>query len=136
MTRTLHVHIGSGPDRGDLTETLTAIDAGDDVESRQSHLTVESLETFWRIFRPTNLALLEAIAEHEPESIRALARVVDRHPPEVTENVTELADYGLIELQEAGRAKQPRVWYDEIAFSGDVSLHDVDDGSDLGTTTP
>lgn len=136
MTRTLHVHIGSGPDRSDLEETLAAIDAGDDVEPEPSHLTVENLETFWRIFRPTNLALLEAIAEHEPESIRALARLVDRHPPEVTENVTELADYGLIELQEAGRAKQPRVWYDEIEFSGDVSLHDVDDGSDLSTATP
>lgn len=136
MTRTLHVHIGSGPDRSDLETTLAAIDAGEAVEPQQSHLTVESLQTFWRIFRPTNLELLEAIAEHEPQSIRALARLVDRHPPEVTDNVSELADHGLIVLQEAGRAKQPSVWYDEIAFSGDVMLHQDGDGLGQGTAAP
>jgi len=72
------------------------------------------LETFGRIFRPTNLELLEAIAEHQPDSIRELARIVDRHPPDVLDNVTELADYGLIEFEEHGRSKRPVIWYDEI----------------------
>lgn len=124
MTRTLHVHIGSAPDRDDLEETLGAIDAGDDVEPRPSHLTVEGLETFQRVFRPTNLELLHAIAEHEPESIRALARAVERHPPEVTDNINELADYGLVELKEEGRARRPTLWYDEIEVEGDISLRD------------
>jgi predicted transcriptional regulator len=109
MTDTLHVYIGSGPDRDDLDETFDALDAGETVEPRPSRLVVESLETFGRVFRPTNLELLEAIAEHEPASIRELARTVDRHPPEVTENVHELADYGLISLEESGRAKRPRL---------------------------
>ncbi|MFB6309017.1 MAG: helix-turn-helix domain-containing protein [Haloarculaceae archaeon] len=122
MTRILHVYIGDAPDRSDLEERFGAIDDGTEVPAHPSRLTVESLETFGRVFRPTNLELLEAIAEHEPESIRELARIVDRHPPEVTENVTELADYGLVELEENGRAKRPRVWYDEIEISGDVSL--------------
>lgn len=122
MTRTLHITVGRRPNRDDLEERLGAIDSGADVESRPSRLSIESLETFGRIFRPTNLELLEAIAEHEPESLRELARIVDRHPPEVTENVNELADYGLIKLEENGRAKRPTVWYDEIEFSGDVPL--------------
>jgi predicted transcriptional regulator len=79
-----------------------------------------------------NQKLLEAIAEHEPASIRELARTVDRHPPEVTENVHELADYGLISLEESGRAKRPRLWYDEIEVSGDVSLRESAAGSDSG----
>ena len=132
MTRTLHVHIGTGPDRTDLEETLAALDAGDDVDPQPSHLTVESLETFWRMFRPTHLELMEAIAEHEPESIRELARVVDRHPPEVTDNVRELADYGLVELQNEGNAKRPTIWYDSIEFSGDVPLHGADHGESAG----
>nr|WP_236044882.1 hypothetical protein [Halomicroarcula nitratireducens] len=45
-------------------------------------------------------------------SIRERVRIVDRYPPEVTENVDEFADYGLIELEDVGRAKQPTVWYD------------------------
>ncbi|MFC7027282.1 helix-turn-helix domain-containing protein [Halomicroarcula sp. GCM10025324] len=132
MTRTLHITIGTRPDRSDLEETLGSIDAGEDVEPRPSRLTIESLATFGRIFRPTNLELLDAIVEHEPDSIRELARVVDRHPPEVTENVHELADYGLIELEEDGRAKRPTIWYDEIEFSGDVPLGATETGSDIG----
>src|SRR6056297_2759275 len=130
MTRKLHITIGTRPDRSDLDDKLGAIDAGDDVPSRLSRLSIESLATFGRIFRPTNLELLEAIVEHEPASIRELARIVDRHPPEVTENVHELADYGLIELEDEGRAKRPTVWYDEFEFSGDVPLHGLDTDSD------
>ena len=135
MTRTLHVYIGTGPERSGLRETLDALDDGEPVESEPSRLVVESLETFGRMFRPTNLELLEAIGEHEPDSIRELARLVDRHPPEVTENVTELADYGLIELNQVGNAKQPRLWYDEIEISGDIPLHELDSGSNA-TATP
>ncbi|MEF8787012.1 MAG: hypothetical protein V5A45_13850 [Haloarculaceae archaeon] len=136
MTRTLHVYIGTAPDRSDLSETLAALDAGEDVEPEPSRLVVESLETFGRIFRQTNLELLEAIAEHEPESIRALARLVDRHPPEVTENVRELADYGLIRLEDNGQAKKPRLWYDDIEISGDVPLRDIGGGGDDVTAMP
>lgn len=113
MTRTLHVRINSA-DHSDLENRLAAIDAGEDVEPSEPTLSIEDLETFGRIFRSTNLELLEAIVEHEPESIRELARLVDRNPPEVLKNVNELADYGLLELEEDGRAKRPVVWYDEI----------------------
>lgn len=130
MTRTLHITIGTRPDRSDLEETLRAIDAGENVDPNPSRLSIESLATFGRIFRPTNLELLEAIVEHEPSSIRELARLVDRHPPEVTENVHELADYGLIELEDDGRAKRPTVWYDEFEFSGDVPIQGLDTDSD------
>lgn len=126
MTRTLHVHIGSRPDHTDLEESLAAIDAGDDISAAPSRLTVESLATFNRVFRQTNLELLQAIAEHEPASIRELARLVGRHPPEVTENVTELENCGLIEVETDGRSKRPRVWYDEISVDGDVSLRGDD----------
>jgi len=114
MTRTLHVTVGPNPDRGDLTDDLAALDAGEEIEPKDSTLSIADLETFGTIFRPTNLALLEAIADHDPESIRELARLVDRHPPDVHDNVHELVDYGLVELKDTGRAKRPVVWYDEI----------------------
>lgn len=114
MPRTLDVQIQPAPDRDDLEETLAAVDAGEDVAPRDATLSIEDLETFGRVFRATNLELLEAIVDHEPDSIRELARVVDRHPPEVLDNVHELADYGLLELEDDGRAKRPVVWYDEI----------------------
>lgn len=126
MTRTLHVHIGPQTKRNQIEETLAAIDAGEEVDPQPSRLAVESLETFHRVFRPTNLALLQAIAEHQPQSIRELARMVGRHPPDVTENINELAKYGLVELQEDGRAKRPTLWYDEIVVEGQISLDSTD----------
>jgi len=126
MTQTLHVRINSSSDRSDLEDTLAALDAGESVDPKPSTLSMEDLETFGRIFRPTNLKLLEAIADHEPDSIRELARIVGRHPPEVTENVTELADYGLVELEQNGRAKRPVVWYDEIDIDLPIGQHSPD----------
>jgi predicted transcriptional regulator len=134
MTRTLHIQVGTTPDRSDLDERFAAMDAGETVESRPSRLRFESLEPFGRAFRPTNLELLEAIAEREPESIRELARFVDRHPPEVTENVHELVDYGLVELREEGRAKRPTIWYDTIEFSGDVPLRETGSGGNVSVS--
>lgn len=113
MPQTLHVTIGR-PDRTDLEETLGDIDAGDTVDPAKPRLAIESVATFGEIFRPTNLELLEAIAEYEPDSIRELARIVDRHPPDVHSNVHELENCGLIELEAAGRSKRPVIWYDEI----------------------
>lgn len=128
MTRTLHVRINSSSDRSDLEDTLAALDAGDTdkIEPKPSTLSIEDLETFGRIFRPANLELLEAIADHKPDSIRELARLVDRNPPEVTQNVTELADYGLIELEQDGRAKRPMIWYDEIDVDIPLGDHSPD----------
>lgn len=113
MTRTLHVKIAT-TDRSDLEDRLAAIDANEDVEPSEPTLYIEDLETFGHLFRSTNLELLEAIVEGEPGSIRELARLVERNPPDVLENVHELADYGLLELEADGRAKRPVVWYDEI----------------------
>jgi len=114
MTDTLHVTVDTPADRADLDDRLAAIDAGEEVEPADATLAVESLETFGRVFRPTNLRLLEAITTHEPESLRELARIVDRNPPDVLDNINELETYGLVELVEEGRSKRPVVWYDEI----------------------
>jgi predicted transcriptional regulator len=131
MTHTLHVTIGTPADRSALDDRLAAIDAGEDVEPADATLAVESLETFGRIFRPTNLRLVEAITTHEPESLRELARIVDRNPPDVLDNINELETYGLIELVEEGRSKRPVVWYDEI----NVDMPLTDSSSDSDTVT-
>jgi len=131
MTHSLHVTIGTPTDRSDLDDRLAAIDAGEDIEPADATLAVESLETFGRVFRPTNLRLLEAITTHEPESLRELARIVDRNPPDVLDNINELETYGLVELVEEGRSKRPVVWYDEINV--DMPLTDSTVDSDAAT---
>jgi predicted transcriptional regulator len=116
MTVTLEIRLGSA-DHGDLEAGPNTLDAGESIEPRPAVVTVESLETLGRVVRPTNLELLGAILDHEPSSIRELARSVDRHAPEVLDDVHELADYGLLELESEGRATRPVVWYDELDVS-------------------
>jgi predicted transcriptional regulator len=131
MTDTLHVTVDTPADRADLDERLAAIDADEEIELADATLAVESLETFGRVFRPTNLRLLEAITNHEPESLRELARIVDRNPPDVLDNINELETYGLVELVEEGRSKRPVVWYDEINV--DMPLTDSTTDTDAAT---
>lgn len=130
MTRTLHIRLGL-TDHSDLEETFGALDADKDVEPHPSELSVESLETLARIFRRTNLELLQAIIEQDPESIRALARLVDRHPPDVLDNLNELEDYELVELRDTGRATRPVVWYDKLDI--DIPLGDSSDSASTDT---
>lgn len=131
MTRTLEIRLGP-TDHDDLEATLRALDDGETVDSRPAVLTVESLETLGRVLRPTNLELLEAVLDHQPSSIRDLARCVDRHPPEVLDNVNELVDYGLLALEPEGRAKRPVVWYDEL----DVAIPLGEHASNRDVTAP
>ena len=128
MTRTLHIRVESTADFGDLGETLESLDRGEDVSPADPVCSIEDIDTLGRILRPINLRLLETIVEQEPGSIRALARALDRHPPDVLDNVQELAEYGLVELEASGTAKRPVVWYDELDIN--VPLHGDADGSE------
>lgn len=133
MTETLHVTIDS-PARAlnALGDDLDRLAAGEDVQLADARtLTLPDVATLAELFRPTNTELLDAIAEHEPESIRAAARLVDRGPAEVLANLNELEAHGLVELRREGRAKRPVVWYDEIEITASLQV-----GGDDGDGEP
>lgn len=124
--RTLHVRFRTSSD-DDLEEALEAIDRG---ETPEPHFEVvyHAPEDVHRVTRPKNLELLRAIVQHEPESIRETARLVDRDVRQVHRNLTELEDLHLIDLVEDGQAKRPRVWYTAIDI--DLPLVTPSVGSD------
>ena len=63
-----------------------------------------------------NPDLLEAIFEHEPESFRATAELVDRDYKQVHRNLSELEDIGVIgfEGSGSGQAKNPLLAHDDL----------------------
>lgn len=111
---TLHIRVEKDADMSDLRDVFAAIDRGEAPGPRDPVISVESLETLGEILRPTNLAVLESVAKHEPESIRALARHLDRGAANVLSNVNELEEIGLLRIERNGQSKRPVVWYDEI----------------------
>lgn len=130
---TLRITVGSDEPAFDgVEETLEALDEGEDVEpADEIVLAVESLGTLARILRETNLELLEAIAEHDPQSMRETARLVDRSIPQVKANLDELETYGLLRYEENGRAKRPVLPYDDIRIDARVPLGQGDDGEHM-----
>jgi predicted transcriptional regulator len=127
--RTLQIRFRDGSD-DELENTLAALDRG---ERPEPHLEVvyHDPEDIHRVTRPKSLELLRAIVQHEPDSIRETARLVDRDVSQVHRNLTELEALHLIELVEEGHAKRPVVWYDAI----DIDLPLVDSPADSDEAT-
>lgn len=123
---TLTVRIDDeGRTRAEARERVKSLADGEDVDERHV-LVLDDESDLHRLLRPTNLALLRAIREQEPESMRAAAELVDRDFKEVHRNLTELEALNVVAFEQAGRAKRPIVRFDEIDI--EVSLTDIGDG--------
>ena len=92
------------------------IDAGEKLPEREEELYFSSVETLRRALSPKRLALLWAIAEHTPRSVRELAGQVGRNIKNVSQDLAVLSRLGLVELkgQRRGVAHVPTLPYDEI----------------------
>ena len=113
-----------------VRERLERIDDGRREPFDETHvLSFTDYKDLSRVLSETNLTLIQAIAEHEPESIRATARLVERDVSDVHRNLTELETLGIIEFEEEGRAKRPTVFYDEIEINLSLPVSDDDDPS-------
>lgn len=122
----LVVRVGAGDrTRREARERIRALERDEDVEDRYV-LVLEDETELHRLLSPANLQLLRAIREHEPESMREAADVVDRDFKEVHRNLTELEALNVVEFETDGRAKRPIVRFDEIDV--EVSLDAPDTG--------
>lgn len=113
---------------------LKAAQAGEELDDVQPILNFGSYAELSRLLSPKNLELLEAIAEHEPESIREAAELVDRDYKQVYQNLSELDDIGVIEFEGggSGRPKKPILAYDGLEI--DLPFTESDD--QVGAAAP
>jgi predicted transcriptional regulator len=127
--RKLHIRFQESGD-DELEDALAALDRG---ETPEPHLEVvyEDPADIHRVTRPKSLELLRAIVQHNPDSIRETARLVDRDVSQVHRNLTELEELHLVELVTDGQSKRPSVWYEAIDI--DLPLVTPDVGSDEAT---
>lgn len=121
---TLTVRTGDGErTRRDSRERVRSLAAGENVEDRHV-LVLDDEADLQRLLSPANLALLRTIREHEPESMRAAAALVDRDFKDVHRNLTELEALNVLEFEANGRSKRPVVRFDAIDV--EVSLTESD----------
>ena len=96
-----------------LRESLKAMRSP--APATRGEVRVLSAEQLRAVLAWERLTLLRAIHKRRPRSVSELARVVNRTPPAVNEDLRLLAQYGLVQLATTrGRAKTPEVPYREI----------------------
>lgn len=123
---TLTVRIGDGTTtRREARDRIAAMDDDADLEDRHV-LVLDDEADLQRLLSPANLELLRAIREHDPESMRAAADLVDRDFKEVHRNLTELEALHVVEFEPEGRAKRPIVRFDEIDVEVTLDSSDSD----------
>lgn len=110
---------------------LRQLESGAELEDKYV-LSLPDEEALERVLNAKNVELLRTIATENPESVRALARLVDRDVKNVSTAVNRLAELGLLEFETDGRAKRPVVWYDEVEI--DIQL--VPLGTEESGTAP
>ena len=103
----------------DFAHTFKAVQAGRRVERREG-VFFTSVEVARNLLTPERIRLLTLIHERKPESIYQLAKMSNRDPKNVHEDIKLLERYGILETRirpGAHRTQRvPRVPYDEISL--------------------
>lgn len=142
-TTTLHITVGDREQvRNEAIEVADAIDNAPPGEKPtlpenldgRSVLQFGTYDDLVDSLTPLRLALIRAIAEQDPQSMREAARLVDRDVSDVHSDLKQLEVLGVLDLEEGGPsgAIKPVVPFDRIEMHIDYSL--IDDNAGDGTT--
>jgi len=104
------VNADESPDRIDLRGKMARSLA----RGGMSDVQVISWESAETILTPKRRELIETLRETDPESVRALARTLDRDKSQVSTDLSTLAELGIIRYKTNGNAKAPRLTQDHI----------------------
>ncbi len=121
----------SGEFHEDVTDEIETRERGDAVDSTPT-LSFTSYDDLMETLTPRVLDLIEAVRREEPASINETARVVDRDVKNIHEELSRLAQLGIIFFEENGQKKRPVVWFDELL----INLPFAPDASDTAAATP
>jgi predicted transcriptional regulator len=99
-----------------VTDGIEALEQGDAVDSTPT-LSFTSHDDLMEALTPRVLDLIEAVRQEEPASINETARVVGRDVKNVHEELSRLAQLGIIFFEEDGQSKRPVVWFDELVIT-------------------
>jgi predicted transcriptional regulator len=131
---TLHITVG---DREQLREdALQFVQAAetDTLDDQDGTATLQfgTYDDLVDSLTPLRLELIQAIAEHAPESMREAARLVDRDVSDIQSDLKHLETLDVLELKEGGPggAMQPIVPFDRIEMHTDYPLINDIEGDD------
>lgn len=126
-TNTLHITVEPTTEFFEAAlEDVRRLEADEDLDDEYV-LSLPDEEALERVLSAKNLELVRTIASQEPESVRELARLVDRDIKNVSTALNRLEELGLVGLEDEGHAKKPTVWYDHVEIDIQVTSGGADD---------
>lgn len=120
----LRVTVETGNEaREEIVETAEETASGESLPAVVSFASVAELR---KILTDRRIELLQALTDIDgaAESITALAEALDRDYRAVHEDVTLLADYGLVFIVEEGQSRRPYLPYKRIHLDVELVGHD------------
>jgi len=100
----------------DVTDDIGSLEHGDSVDTTPT-LSFTSYEDLMETLPPRTLELLEAVRREVPSRINETARVVDCDVTNVHEELSRLAQLGILFFEEDGQSKRPVVWFDKLVIT-------------------
>jgi predicted transcriptional regulator len=100
-------------------QVLNRVEAGKRVSPQREWIYFSDVRAMSKVLTPRRLEILKAVRDHRPESIRALAGLVDRDVKNVANDLALLASLGLVEMEVkdgSARRKAPRVDYETLTL--------------------
>lgn len=92
------------------------------LEDGRNSIIFEDTEMFRRLLTEKRQEMIEEVMENPPGSIRELAENLDRGLREVHEDVKLMENYGIIQIEEDGNTKKPRIPYERVHIEIDLPL--------------
>jgi predicted transcriptional regulator len=105
----------SGEFHENVRSAIQAVERGESGDSTPV-ISFESYDELMETLTPRVLDLIDAIRREDPSSINETAHVVDRDVKNVHEELSQLAQLGIIYFEQDGQSKRPVVWFDELVI--------------------
>lgn len=124
------LRITSEPDDVHRQEALDRLDRWQAGEEVPHVINFQNPSDLRALLTDRRVELLRSIMTEQPDSIRQLADRVDRDVKTVHDDLQVLAEYDIVQFEQAGRAKRPFVPYDTIKVSLEISpVRSADDAT-------
>lgn len=92
--------------RGELARSLA--------RGGMSGVQVISWETAQEVLTPKRREVVGVLGRTSPNSVRELSRELDRDKAQVSRDLAALAEHGIIQYEEDGRVKKPRLTQEHL----------------------
>ena len=120
---TLRITIQSGEDA--FADALTAAGVAESDGETPAVVSFETTEGVRRLLTDRRLDVMRSLMTAPADSISALAERLGRNYSTVHEDVSILAEYGIVQFRESGGSKAPFVPYESIEFDVTVRADDA-----------